>query len=93
MSFLMTGTEEPGEKWVIRQWSLGLHYHIRWSNSSLDWKSFPTKEEATELARKITKPNESYTVVERNDDCERCKEFKLKGLSSRTQRPQAGTGD
>ena len=53
----------------------GIHYHIRWSDSSLDWKSFPTREEAAKLAGQIKKPSESYIIVERNADCERCKVF------------------
>jgi hypothetical protein len=28
----------------------GIHYHIRWSDSSLDWNPFSTEEEATILA-------------------------------------------
>jgi predicted RNA-binding protein with PUA domain len=53
-----------------------IHYHIRWSESSLDWEPFPTKEEATKLAERIKKRNESYTIVERDRNCERCKVFK-----------------
>ncbi|HMK23795.1 MAG TPA: hypothetical protein VK466_15795 [Terriglobales bacterium] len=53
----------------------GIHYHIRWSDSSLDWKPFPTTEEATELAGQIKRRNENYIIVERADDCERCKMF------------------
>jgi|307.fasta_scaffold517837_1 hypothetical protein len=52
------------------------HYHIFWSNESLDWKPFPTKEEATILADQIKKPDEGFTVVERDGQCERCKIFK-----------------
>ena len=51
----------------------GIHYHIRWSDSSVDWKPFPTKEEATILAGQIKKRNESFIIVERDDECERCK--------------------
>jgi len=59
----------------------GIHYHIRWSSdSSLDWKSVPTKEEATKLAERIKKPNERYIVVERDGDCERCEVFNSKAL-------------
>jgi hypothetical protein len=54
-----------------------IHYHIRWSDSSLDWEPFLTKEEATHLAGRIQKQNESYTIVERDGECERCKVFKL----------------
>jgi hypothetical protein len=53
-----------------------IHYHIRWSNSFLDWKPFLTEEEATIVAGQIKKPNESFTVVQRDDECERCKMFR-----------------
>jgi len=60
---------------------LGIHYHIFWSrDSSLDWKPFRTKQEATRTAEKIRKPDESYVIAERDDECERCKEFKLKAF-------------
>lgn len=60
---------------------LGVHYHIRWSfDSSLDWKPFRTKDEATKAAEGIKKPNESYIIAKRDDECERCKEFKLKAF-------------
>jgi hypothetical protein len=55
-----------------------IHYHICWSDSSLDWKAFPTKEEAYDVAVTIKKPNESYVIVERGQDCERCQLFKSK---------------
>jgi hypothetical protein len=60
---------------------LGIHYHICWlSDSSLDWKPFRAKQEATKVAERIKKPQESYTIVKRDDDCERCREFKLKAF-------------
>jgi len=59
-----------------------IHYHIRWSNSLLDWKPFPKKEEAIELAGRIRKPNESYMIVERDSECEKCKAFKSEGKTS-----------
>jgi len=52
-----------------------VHYHIRWSNLSLDWKAFATKEEARKMAEHIKQRNESYTIVEHDGDCERCKAF------------------
>ena len=58
-----------------------IHYHIRWSDSTIDWKTFASKEEATEHARRIKKPNESYTIVERDAQCERCKLFKSAATS------------
>jgi hypothetical protein len=49
------------------------HFHIRWSDSSLDWKAFPTKEEATRLAALLKKPDQHYSIEEFDDECERCK--------------------
>ena len=60
---------------------LGTHYHIRWlSDSSLDWKPFRTDEEATRTAERIKKPDERYVVEWRGEECERCREFKLKAF-------------
>ena len=55
-----------------------IHYHIRWSDLSLDWKSCPTEQEAAKLAEQIKQRSESYIIVERNGECERCKAFKSK---------------
>ena len=55
----------------------GIHCHIRWSDSSLDWKSFPTEEEAINLVGRIKKPNDTYAVVECDQTCQRCKDFKM----------------
>ena len=62
--------------------NLGIHYHICWSDSSLDWKAFPTREDAMKLARKIKKRDERYIIVERDDECQRCKEFKAKASAT-----------
>jgi hypothetical protein len=51
------------------------HYHIRWSDSRLDWKSSATKEEAMKLAGRIRRPNETYAIEEFDHECERCKAF------------------
>jgi hypothetical protein len=65
---------------------LGIHYHICWSSdSSLDWKPFRTKHEATKVAEGIKKPNESYIIAKRDDECERCNEFKLKAFFAVTE--------
>jgi hypothetical protein len=69
----------------------GIHYHIRWSNSSVDWKPFPKREDAIELAGQIRKPSESYMIVEGDSDCERCKAFKSGGKNGITNRSQAIT--
>lgn len=52
------------------------HYHIQWSDSSIDWKTFLAREEAMLWAGRIKKPKENYTIVERDGECERCKVFK-----------------
>jgi hypothetical protein len=63
----------------------GTHYHILWSDSSLDWKPFPTKEEALQLGGAIRKRNETLTVVETDGECERCKAFRSKAKSRAIQ--------
>ena len=60
----------------------GIHYHIRWSDSSLDWKPFATEEEAISLAGRIKKPDETYVIVECNPTCQRCKDFKMMATST-----------
>jgi len=66
--------------------NLGIHHHIRWTaGSSLDWKPFRTKQEAAKVAEQIKKPHESYAIVERDNGCERCKEFKLKAFFALTE--------
>ena len=54
------------------------HYHIRWSDSSLDWKPCETKEEATKLAGLINKRHESYAIEEFDEECQRCKALRSK---------------
>jgi hypothetical protein len=59
----------------------GNHYHIRWSKSNVDWKPFPTSEEARREAEWIKKPNESYVIEERDSGCESCRAFKSKAAT------------
>jgi hypothetical protein len=55
-----------------------IHYHIQWSShASLDWKPFPTREEAIKLAEKLKFRDETYTIVTRDGDCERCNAVEL----------------
>ena len=58
-----------------------IHYHIRWSDSSIDWMAFATKEEATSAAGEMRKPNETYVIIGCDDDCERCKLFESEAMS------------
>lgn len=39
-----------------------MHYHIRWSDSKLDWKPFRTREEAEQAARRLARRGETFTV-------------------------------
>jgi hypothetical protein len=49
-----------------------VHYHIRWSNSKLDWQAFRTRLEADTEAKALVRPNESYSIEEFDGNCERC---------------------
>lgn len=49
-----------------------MHYHIRWSDSKLDWEAFKTEEEAEERARELAFPDEGFAVERFNGDCPRC---------------------
>jgi hypothetical protein len=45
-----------------------MHYHIRWSNSKLDWQGFRTREEAVQAARQLARPGESFTLEHVEDE-------------------------
>jgi hypothetical protein len=49
------------------------HYHIRWANSKIDWQAFQTKDEAVAEAERLKRPDENYSIEEREGNCERCK--------------------
>ena len=48
------------------------HYHIRWSNSNVDWQAFRTKDEAVAEAERLKRLDENYNIEERDVNCERC---------------------
>jgi hypothetical protein len=48
------------------------HYHIRWSNSKLDWEAFSTSEEAQAQAEQLVRVGESYVIELLDGDCPRC---------------------
>jgi hypothetical protein len=48
------------------------HYHIRWSNSTLDWEAFSTSEEAEAQAQQLVRLGESYIILQADGDCQRC---------------------
>jgi hypothetical protein len=63
-----------------------MHYHIRWSTKEvLDWEAFESRAEAEAAAQQLVQPDETYTIIERDESCPRCrKAFKLK-TSSETE--------
>jgi len=48
------------------------HYHIRWSDSKLDWQVFNTPEEARRDANRLVRPGETYTIDKFEDGCPKC---------------------
>jgi len=50
-----------------------MHYHIRWSDSKLDWERFSTHQEAEQAASQLVRPGETF-IVEHVDDkaCMQC---------------------
>jgi hypothetical protein len=50
------------------------HFHIRWSNSTLDWEGFGIEEARVE-AERLKRRHESYTIEERAGECQLCKNF------------------
>jgi GAF domain-containing protein len=49
------------------------HYHIRWSNSKLDWEAFPSPAEAQAQAQQLVRRGESYVIEQVNGDCPQCR--------------------
>ena len=49
-----------------------VHYHIRCSESKLDWEAFRTQQEAETEARQFVRPGESYTIENFDGNCPRC---------------------
>jgi len=64
-----------------------MHYHIRWSDSTLDWKPFRTHEEAEEAATRLARPGETFTVERVSDKtCVRCLELCERVLAKKKTR-------
>jgi len=53
-----------------------VHYHIRWSNSQLDWEAFCTQVEAEASALDLVLPDESYIIQEFDETCSECSALK-----------------
>jgi len=50
-----------------------MHYHIRWSDSKLDWERFSTREEAEQAAKQLARRGEAFTIETVDDKtCKQC---------------------
>lgn len=50
-----------------------MHYHIRWSDSKLDWERASTREEAEQAAKQLVRPGETFTLEYIDDvTCMQC---------------------
>jgi hypothetical protein len=60
------------------------HFHIRWSQLTLDWERFDTREAAEERAEHLVRDGETYTVEAFDDGaCDRCGEYKARRAVAR----------
>jgi hypothetical protein len=60
-----------------------MHYHIRWSDSKLDWERFRTREEAEQAARRLARPGESFTLEHVEDEtCMPCLKVSKRALGN-----------
>jgi len=66
-----------------------MHYHIRWSDSKVDWQAFGSPAEANASAEKLARPGETYAVEKFEDICWRCAQFMEAYRQMRTQREKA----
>ncbi len=48
------------------------HFHIRWSQLTLDWERFDTREEAEERAMQLIREGEFYTIETFDGTCVSC---------------------
>lgn len=70
-----------------------MHYHIRWSDSKLDWEPFSTRRDAEHAAKELARPGETFTL-ERVDDktCKTCLKFRKRGSANdKTTDAEAGS--
>ena len=73
-----------GEQMDRQQIPHKVHYHILWrGKSEPDWEAFDTGQEATERARQLARPGESF-VIEMHDDaaCRTCRWMKTAALTN-----------
>jgi hypothetical protein len=50
-----------------------VHYHIRWSDSKLDWQAFSASQEAQIEAERLARFEETYTIEKFGENCPRCR--------------------
>jgi hypothetical protein len=62
-----------------------MHYHIRWSDSKVDWQAFASPTEANASAEKLARPGEGYAVEKFEGMCWRCAQFMEAYRQMRTQ--------
>jgi GAF domain-containing protein len=48
------------------------HYHIRWSDSKLDWQAFSRPDVAQAQAEQLVRLGESYVIEQVDGNCPRC---------------------
>jgi hypothetical protein len=60
-----------------------MHYHIRWSESTIDWERFSTREDAEQAARQLARPGEGFTIepVE-GETCMQCPKVRKRVLEN-----------
>lgn len=57
-----------------------MHYHIRWSDSKLDWERFSTRQEAERAATQLARPGETFTLEHVDDKtCIQCLKIPKRG--------------
>jgi hypothetical protein len=54
--------------------STPLHFHIAWSGAGVHFARFASREEAEELAQKLARRDEAYSIEAFDDSCEVCAE-------------------
>jgi hypothetical protein len=70
-----------------------MHYHIRWSNTKLDWERFRTRQEAEQAARQLARPGETFALEQVHDaTCVQCLKIWREWSATRKLRPKVAIG-
>lgn len=60
-----------------------MHYHIRWSDSQVDWERFNTPQEAEQAGRRLALRGETFTLEHVDDEtCMYCPEIFKRALAN-----------